>query len=187
MQWHGMCSLDVVTLFFHRVFGALVLDPEAYEDVERDRHAAMQSVIVVAAVCAAAGIGAMGLGAGVASVAIGATIALGGWLVWALMVITLGTVVLPEPTTHSDLTELLRVLSFAAAPGIFIAFAAMPSVAPLVLGVVAFWMIAAGVLGVRQALDYRSIGRAVTVCVISWVLSFGILLMIAGMMTGQVS
>ena len=34
-------------------------------------------------------------------------------------------------------------------------------------------MIAATVIAVRQALDYRSTGRAVAVCVVAWLLAAG--------------
>ena len=44
------------------VAGALVLDPSAYENVEADRHSAMQSVVVVMAICVAGGVGAIGFG-----------------------------------------------------------------------------------------------------------------------------
>jgi hypothetical protein len=176
-----------MTQFFHRFFGALVLDSEAFEDIERDRHAAMQSVVVVMAVCAAAGIGAVGLGAGVAGFLAGTIIALGAFLVWAAVVMTLGTVAMPEPTTNSNLPELLRVLGFAAAPGVFIAFIAMRSAAPMIAAVVAVWLIAAGIKGVRQALDYRSVGRAAAVCVISWLLSLSIVALVAALFTGRVS
>ena len=84
------------------------------------------------------------------------------------MIVTLGTIALAEPQTSSDLPELLRVLGFSAAPGVFIALAAMPAAAPVVLVVVVAWMIAAAVVAVRQALDYRSTPRAVAVCVIGW-------------------
>lgn len=176
-----------MTQFLHRFFGALVLDSEAFEDIERDRHAAMQSVVVVMAVCAAAGIGAIGLGAGVVGFLAGAIIALGAFLVWAGVVMTLGTVAMPEPTTDSNLPELLRVLGFATAPGVFIAFVAMRSAAPLVGTVVAVWIIAAGIMGVRQALDYRSLGRAAVVCVMSWLLSISILALVAAIFSGRVS
>ncbi len=82
---------------------------------------------------------------------------------------------LPEPTTRSNLLEVLRVLGYAAAPGVFIAVAAMRSAATLVLTLVTVWMIAAAVIAVRQALDYRSTSRAVAVCVIAWLMSFGAL------------
>ncbi len=87
--------------------------------------------------------------------------------------IALGTNALAEPQTKSDLPELLRVLGFATAPGVFLALAGMPAAAPVVLVVVAPWMIAAAVVAVRQALDYRSTARAIAVCVAGAVLSFG--------------
>jgi len=163
-----------MTLFFKRFIGVLVLDSSTFEEIEADRHAAMQSVTVVLLVCLAGGFAALGLGlAGVAGFATGTVISLGAWLVWAAAVTTVGTVVLPERKTKSDLTEVLRVLGFAAAPAVFIAFAAMKAVAAPMLVLVTIWTIAAAVLGVRQALDYRSTSRAIAVCVIALVLSFG--------------
>jgi len=177
-----------MTLFFRRFIGALVLDASAFEEIEADRHAAMQSVVVVAMVCLASGLAAMGPGAvSLASFTAGAIVSLGAWLVWAAVIITLGTVTVPEPQTRSNLPELLRVLGFAAAPGVFIALAAMRAAAPLVLVVVTVWMIAGAVIGVRQALDYRSTPRAIAVCAVSWLLSFGVVLAALMMFTTKVN
>ncbi len=44
----------------------------------------------------------------------------------------------------------------------------IPSVRPLVFGVVAVWMLVTMVVVVRQALDYKSTSRAVGVCVVGW-------------------
>ena len=132
-----------MTQFFRRFIGALVLDAGAYEDIEADRHAAMQSVIVVAAVCVAGGIAGMGLGLGAGAFVSGAVIALGGWLVWAAIIVALGTGAMAEPQTRSDVPQLLRVLGYAAAPGVFVVLAAMPAAAPFVLLVVSMWMVAA--------------------------------------------
>jgi len=155
--------------------GILVLDSSTFEEIEADRHAAMQSVVVVLLVCLAGGFAALGLGlAGVGGFVVGAVVSLGAWLVWGAVISTVGTVLLPEPTTRSNLLEVLRLLGYAAAPGVFIAFAAMRSAATLVLTLVTVWMIAAAVIAVRQALDYRSTSRAVTVCVIAWLMSFGV-------------
>src|SRR5829696_3669401 len=82
---------------------AAVLDPSAYENVEADRRSAMQSVIVVLAVCVAGGVGAVGFGlSGIPGFATGAIIALGAWLAWAVTIIALGTGPLAEPQTRSD-------------------------------------------------------------------------------------
>ncbi len=171
-----------------RLLGALVLDPSVYENVEADRHSAMQSVVVVMAVCVAGGVGAIGFGlVGITGFVTGAILSLGAWLLWAATIITLGTTALAEPQTKSDLPEVLRVLGFAAAPGVFLALAAMPAAAPFVLVVVAIWMIAAAVVAVRQALDYRSTARAVAVCVAAAALSFGVMSAVALIFSQEVS
>jgi hypothetical protein len=165
-----------MTQFLRRFAGALALDAGAYEDIEADHQAAMQSITVVVAVCFAGGIAGAGLGviepAGFFS---GVVIALGGLLVWSATIVALGTGPFAEPDTHSDNRELLRVLGFAAAPGVFLAFAAMRPAAPVVFVVVAVWMLAAAVRGVRQALDYHSTSRALAVCAIALIIALGIL------------
>jgi len=186
--WHAVCWFNGMPRFMMRLLGVLVLDPVAFEEIEADRRAAMQSVLVVAAVCLSAGFAAAGLQiAGIAGFVSGVVMALGAWLVWVVLIATLGTYAMAEPQTKSDLPELLRVLGFAAAPGLFIAFAAMRAVTPFVVVAVAIWMVAAAVLGLRQALDYRSTARAAAVCVISWLLSFGAMAAIATLFTRTVS
>jgi hypothetical protein len=163
-----------MTRFFRRFIGVLVLDRVAFEDVEADRHAAAQAALVLMLVCLAGGFAGRGLGLfGIAGFVAGAAGSLGAFAVWAAIVSTLGTITMPERQTSSNLPELLRVLGFASAPGVFIAFAAMRSAAPVVFVIVMAWMIAAAVVGVRQALDYRSLPRAIAVCVIGWLLSVG--------------
>jgi hypothetical protein len=174
--------------FLMRLLGVLVLDPVAFEDIEADRRAAVQSTIVVATVCLSGGFAAAGLQiTGAAGFVSGVLMALGAWLVWVVMIAALGPYAMAEPQTESDFPELLRVLGFAAAPGLFIALAAMRAVAPLVLMVVAIWMVAAAVLGLRQALEFRSTARAAAVCVICWLLSFGVMAAIATLLTRTVS
>ena len=187
-QWHGVCSLQGMTQFFLRFVGALALNPAAYEDIEADPRSTMQSVIVVLAVTCAGGFAAMGLGLiGAAGFLTGAIMMLGGWLLWVSLIATIGTTALAEPQTRSNPRELLRTLGYAAAPGVFVAFAAMRAAAPLVIGVVSIWMIAAAVVAARQALDYRSTWRAVGVCALSWALSVGVLIAIGLVFTQPVS
>ncbi len=168
-----------MTQFFLRFIGVLALSPATYEDIEADRRSSMQSVIVVLAVTGAGGVAAMGMGlVGVAGFVTGAIMMLGGWLLWVSLIATIGTTVLAEPQTRSNARELLRTLGYAAAPGVFFAFAAMRAAAPVVIAVVSIWMIAAAVVAVRQALDYRSTARAMAVCALSWALSAGLLIAI---------
>jgi hypothetical protein len=177
-----------MTLFLRRFFGALMLDASAFEDVENDRTALVQSLIVIAMSAAAGGVAAIGLGlTGATGFAIGAALVLGAWLVWIFVVSVIGTIALREPHTHSDVVELIRTLGFATAPGVFVAFAAMRAVAPFVLTLVLIWMIADAVVAMRQALDYRSTARAVAVIAIAWLLTFGIVAAIAIMFSKPVS
>jgi hypothetical protein len=177
-----------MTLFFMRFIGALSLDPAAYEDIEADRRSAMQSVLVIVAVTAASGFAAIGLGlVGVTGFVTGAILMLGGWLLWVSLIATIGTTALAEPQTRSNGRELLRTLGYAAAPGVFLAFAAIRAAAPFVIVVVSIWMIAAAVVAVRQALDYRSTARAIGVCVLSWALSAGLLIAVGLIFARRVS
>lgn len=187
-RWHVPCFIRGMTRFFTRFAGVLVLDRAAFEEIEAHRSAAMQSLLVVLMACVAGGVAAKGLGlAGLAGFATGTLVTLGAFLVWAVMITTLGTVTVPEKQTRSDVPEMLRVLGFAAAPGVFLVLAAMPAVAPLVVTIVIMWTAATAVMGVQQALDYRSLPRAIFVCLAGWVLSFGVVFAALMMFSSSVS
>jgi hypothetical protein len=175
-------------MLFRRVIGALMLDPGAFEEIEADRHADLQSMFVVLSVCAASGVAASSWGAvGLAGFVIAALIMLGAWLIWVTAIATVGTIRLAEPQTRSDMHELLRVLGYAAAPGIFLAFAAFRPIALIIIAGVAIWMVTAATIGVRQALDFRSTSRAIAVCGLAWILSFGIILIVLMIQSRPVS
>jgi len=69
---------------------------------------------------------------------------------------------------------MLRTTGFAAAPGILRVFGILPGVTIPVFVITAIWMLATMVVAVRQALDYRSTGRAVAVCVVGWILAIAL-------------
>jgi len=176
-----------MAIFIHRFIGALALDADAFEDIEHDRHANMQSILVVTAVCLAGGWAALSSGrAGIDSWVGGTIIALGAWLVWAGFIASIGTITIPAPETRSDLPELLRVLGFATAPGVFIALTALTPAAPAVTALVGFWMLCASVIAVRQALDYRHFARAIAVCTIGSILTAGLLALVGIALTRTV-
>jgi hypothetical protein len=176
------------TQFVRRFMGALALDPVTFEDVEADRAAGAQAALVVLLACLAGGFAVAGsTQMTVATYVTGMAATLGAWVVWALLITTIGTLVLPEPTTNSRPAELFRTMGFAAAPGVFLAFGAMRAAAPFAAAVATLWMVAATVLAVRQALDYRSLGRAVVVCVAAWLVAFGIVAGIGLMLARPVS
>jgi len=150
-----------------RVKGVLMLDVATFEEIESARDANGQALLVVVSASLAAGIGAgLLLGArGLVSETLGALV---GWVMWAGVTYVIGTKLLPEPQTRTDMGELLRVIGFAYAPNVFAFFAFIPGLGIIVRTVVAFWLLAATIIAVRQALDYTSTLRAIAVCAIGF-------------------
>ena len=103
--------------FGDRVVGAMKLDPNAFEDVERDTTAIGQSVGVIVLAAVAAGIGSIYCG-GLSGIVGAAFMSIIGFLVWSLIIWLVGTKLMPEPATKADYPETFRVLGFAAAPGL---------------------------------------------------------------------
>lgn len=153
--------------FTQRVMGALKLKPAVYEEVEADKHATTQALAVVVLSSVATGIG-VSRTSSLASLTAGALAALLGWLIWAALTSVIGTKLLPEPQTKSDIGELLRTTGFASAPALFHLLARLPLIGGVVSLLVSVWMLVAMVIAVRQALDYKSTGRAVGVCLLGW-------------------
>lgn len=153
--------------FPRRMLRASLLDPEAYEEVEADRGATGQAAVVVALSALAAGVGSIENG-GVAGIGWQAAAALAGWWVWAWLAYMIGTRLLPGPDTVADHGELLRTIGFSSAPGMLRILAVVPGIAGPVFLLSTLWMLAAMVVGVRQALDYASTGRAIAVCAIGF-------------------
>lgn len=168
--------------FQNRIFRAAKLDVNLYEEVEADKGAMGQAMTVVVLSSLAAGIGSIGTG-GFSGILIGTIAALVGWYLWAYLTYFIGTKLLPEPQTQSNPGELLRTIGFASSPGLIRILAIIPGLGKVVILVASLWMLAAMVIAVRQALDYKSTLRAVGVCVIGWaiyLLIIGLFLSIFG-------
>lgn len=164
-----------MTTFPHRLMGASVLDIDTYEEVEADRGATAQALVVVLASSLAGGIGATGFMRDgrpvVEGVFFWSAIALVAWAAWALLVFEIGGRLLPEPDTRVDVGELLRTIGFASAPGMLRVFGILPALALPVFVLTTLWMLVAMIVAVRQALDYRSTARAIGVCTIGLALA----------------
>ena len=157
-----------MSTFVKRMIGAASLDVPTYEEVEADTTATTQAMGVVVLSSLAQGIGFVTQGGGVGFI-VGAIGALIGWIIWAFLVYLIGTKLLPEPQTRSDLGELLRTTGFAAAPGLLRVLGVIPLLGGLIMPAVTIWMLIAMVIAVRQALDYKSTFRAVGVCLMGWI------------------
>ncbi len=155
--------------FTERVIGAAKLDSRIYEEVEHDSGAMGQAVGVVLLSSVAAGIGSMLYMDLVTALIVGSIAALLGWLIWAFLTWLIGTKLLPEAQTEADMGQLLRTVGFASAPGILRFLGVIPGIGGVLVLLCDIWMLAAMVVGVRQALDYTSTWRALGVCFIGWI------------------
>src|SRR5262245_34907841 len=168
-------TTSVKSSFLRRLMGAAMLDVGTFEEIEADTGATGQALVVVVMSSVAAGVGALGLGSqNIAAFALASVVALLAWAAWALVIFEVGVRLMPQSTTKSSVLELMRTIGFASAPGILRAVGAVPGTTLAIYGVTAVWMLAAMVVGVRQALDYDSTLRAIAVCLIGWALAIAI-------------
>jgi hypothetical protein len=150
-----------------RMLGAARLDVRTYEEVEADESATGQAMLVVILVAIAAGIGAWSFGPRAVLVTLISTLV--AWFVWAFLTYIIGTKLLPEPQTKANFGQLLRTIGFSASPGVLYVLGIIPFLGILITVAVWIWQLIAMVIGVRQALDYSSTGKAVVVCLIGFV------------------
>ena len=165
--------------FLWRVAGALTLNPAAYEDVEADASAMWQSALVVLLSSAAAGVGLLGVARHDPVAIVGIIVlAFAAWMMWSLITYEIGANILPTKDTSVTYGQLLRTIGLASAPGIFRVVGILPAYTTAAFVVTSVWMLAAMIVAVRQALDYRTTGRAIAVCVLGWVLAVSFALLI---------
>lgn len=165
-----MQSLSLVK----KMIRAVKLDLDLYEEVEADTTATWQAslIVMLASLAIGTGIGIAGLFkmAGAWSV-LGLLIILVGsiilWLAWSLFAYFIGTKVLKGPETSATIGELLRTTGFSISPGVLGIFVFIPMAGGVIWLGVSTWVLIAGIVAVRQALDFTT-GRAIVTCLASW-------------------
>tara|TARA_B100000686_G_scaffold331763_1_gene395687 strand:+ start:10585 stop:11106 length:522 start_codon:yes stop_codon:yes gene_type:complete len=164
------------SIFFNRVFRAIKIDIDLYEEVEADKTATVQAGIVVVLSSLAAGVGAIHLGA--SNLLLAPLLSLVSWYVWAYIIYIVGVKMFPDPQTKSNHGELLRTIGFSTAPGIIRIFGFTPTLMTVTYIGSAFWMLACMVVAVKSALDYKSMWKALGVVVLAWIIQAFALLLI---------
>tara|TARA_B100000965_G_C19276564_1_gene619682 strand:+ start:17 stop:535 length:519 start_codon:yes stop_codon:yes gene_type:complete len=162
--------------FLNRIYRAIKIDPNLYEEVENDKSATIQAASVVILSSLAAGIGAIHLG--VSNFILGPLLSLVSWYFWAFLIFIVGTKLFPDNETKSDHGELLRTIGFSSAPGLIRVFGFTPELMTVTFIGSSLWMLACMVVGVRQALDYKSLWKAFGVVVVCWFIQAFLLLLI---------
>jgi hypothetical protein len=158
---------------FDRVRRAAMLDTNLFQEVEADTSLNQEALIVVVLVSIAAGIGGFVGGLisgdiGPALVALIVAVVLGvvNYYIWSYVTYFVGTRLF-EGT--ADPGEMLRVLGYASGPRVLGLLTFIPCVGPLIALVGAIWALVAGVIAVREALDFDTT-KAVLTVIIGWVI-----------------
>jgi hypothetical protein len=146
-----------------RMKGAALLDTATYEELEADASATTQAAIVVGIVALCSAIGAVGQGGrGIITGLVGAFVS---WLLWSGITYLIGDKLLGGTATWG---ELLRTIGFAQTPGVLFITGIIPLLSAPILFVAGIWMLIAGVVAIRQALDF-STGRAIGTALLGWI------------------
>jgi hypothetical protein len=145
-----------------RMRGAALLDVATYEEVEHDNEATGQAAVVVVIVAVCSAIGAVWRGG--PSIIMAPVTAILGWLLWSAITYVIGDKLLGGTATWG---ELLRTIGFAQSAGVLMIFGIVPLLGGLVRIIVGLWLLAAGIVAIRQALDF-STGKAIITAFLGW-------------------
>src|SRR5919108_4358867 len=145
-----------------RMKGAALLHIDTYEEVEADQTATGQAAGVVVLIAIAQAIG--GAGEGGLGILAGVVSALLGWLLWAGITYLIGAKLLGGTATWG---ELLRTIGFAQTPGVLHVLGLLPVLGGIIRIGVAIWVLMAGIIAIRQALDVGT-GKALLTAVLGW-------------------
>jgi hypothetical protein len=169
-------------MLLQRMIRAARLDGALYEEVEADTSLTRQAATVVAIVAVCQGLGsllAMVLaGARGSQVLPGLVFALigpfVGWVVWSYTAYWIGTGLLGGTATPG---ELLRTLGFAQTPGVLGLLSFLPLAGGLVGLIAGLWVLAAGIVAIRQGLDVTT-GKALVAAVVGWLIWYVVFVVI---------
>jgi hypothetical protein len=164
--------------FQDRVIGAMKLQASTYAEIEHDVTAIGQAAAVVGAVALARGIALVG-SLGITYFVMTIVMAFIAWVVGSAVLWAVGTRVIPGKNTQADLQQVMRVVGFAMAPGLFGILLIIPFLGLLIGLIVAIWQIVALVIAVKQAFEYDDIVKAVIVCLIAWAVMFFAMMLVA--------
>ena len=175
----------------NRMVRAAKLDINLYEEVEADTTATGQAFLAVILVSLATGIGA-GISYGLITkegiwflwgILVGLVTSIIGWLAWSFLAYVIGTRVFKGPHTSATWGELLRAIGFSNSPGALRIFSFIPFLGGLISFGASVWALIAGVIAVRQALDF-STGRAIVTCMVGWIIYMLILFLVTTFLLG---
>ena len=156
----------MITLFLNRIFRSVKIDPEVFNEVQKDKKATLSAAIVVIISSSAAGIGAASLGA--SNFILAPIFSLISWFVWAYIVYFVGVKLFPDSKTKTTQFAILRAIGFSTAPGIIRVFGFNEDLMTVTFIGSSFWMLVCMVVAVKETLNYKSLWKSFGVVIISW-------------------
>ena len=156
----------MISLFINRIFRSVKIDPEVFNEVQKDKNATISAAIVVILSSSAAGIGAASLGGG--NFILAPIFSLISWFVWAYIVYFVGVKLFPDTKTKTTQFALLRAIGFSSAPGIIRIFGFNEDLMTVTFIGAAFWMLVCMIVAVKETLNYKSLWKALGVVIVSW-------------------
>ena len=164
----------MISLFLNRIFRSVKIDPEVFNEVQKDKKATLSAAFVVILSSSAAGVGAVSLGA--SNFILAPIFSLISWFVWAYIVYFVGVKLFPDTRTKTTQFALLRAIGFSSAPGIIRVFGFNEELMTVTFIGSAFWMLACMVVAVKETLNFKSLWKALGVVIISWFIQAFILI-----------
>ena len=156
-----------------RMWRAAKLENALYEEVEANTTLTGQAITVVIIVAIAGAIGGIlsavfggdaGVGAIIGGLIGPAVSALIGYFVWAGVSLVVGKAL----GGTADYGEMLRAIGFANSPNVLAILSFIPVLGGLIAFIGAIWALVAGIVALRQALDFTT-GKAIVTAIIGWI------------------
>jgi hypothetical protein len=170
----------------NRAIRAAKLETAFYNEVEADTSLNQEALMVVVVVSVLSAIGSFlgnlilgSLTAAIFGLIWGVIWGVVGYYLWAYLTQFIGTKLFGGT---ADVGELLRTLGYASAPNALGLLALIPCVGSLAALAGSIWALVAGVVAVREALDFDTT-KAVLTVIIGWVIVL-IISMVVGMALG---
>ena len=158
---------------FNRIIRAAKLEAAFYNEAEADTSLNQEALMVVILASVAAGIGSFlqglflgDIGNAIIGLIVSAVMGVVGYYIWAYITYFVGTNLFKGT---ADVGELLRTLGYASGPKLLSILVFIPCVGPLVSLAGAIWSLVAGVVAVREALDFDTTKAVITV-IVGWVI-----------------
>jgi hypothetical protein len=175
-----------------RMVRAAKLDVNLYEEVEADKGANGQAftVVLIASIASGVGVGIAAIITGDSGIwflwglLIGIGTGILGWLIWSLFAYLLGTTIFRGPDTEADYGQLIRTIGFSNTPRLLSFFSFIPFLGGIISFIALVWALVAGVIAIRQALDFTT-WRAIGTCVVGWLIYTLIVFLVFGFAIGS--